>query len=151
MSGNPYNGFLWAERQKAYNWLKREWAAGRRVKVGPRCDVCGQTGGYLAAHSEDYSAPYGPHIGQWSLCYWCHMLIHCRFRSGEVFAGYVAMLESGERFVNTPGRHWGTVQSYLAGRLAPRREPTDHALVDPFGPLVAQGAAAMERRERQER
>jgi hypothetical protein len=84
VSGSSYNGFVWSEHQRAYNWLKREWAAGRRVKVGPECNVCGQRQGYLMTHSEDYSAPYGEHIGQWSLYYWCHMLIQCRFRAEDV-------------------------------------------------------------------
>lgn len=149
MSGNSYNGFTWTERQRAYNWLKQEWVAGRRLKVGPRCDACEQTAGYLMAHSEDYSAPYGSHIGQWTLCYWCHMLIHCRFRAVQVFGDYVAILEGGERFVNLPRAQWGTVQSYLAGRLTPPRESTDRELVDPFGPMVTQGASAMKRRTRQ--
>jgi hypothetical protein len=150
VSRSSYNTFEWRERQRAYDWLKREWAAGRRAKVGPECNVCGQTKGYLMAHSEDYSAPYGPHIGRWSLCYWCHMLLHCRFRAGDVFHAYVAMLENGERFVNLPSAHWHRVQAYLAGRLAPSREPTDRTLVDPFGPLLAEGQAAIGRRTGQE-
>lgn len=40
------------------------------------------------------------------------------------------------------------MQNYLAGRLAPPREPTDRALVDPFGPFFTQSAAAMRRRTR---
>ncbi len=145
MSGNSYNGFTWAERQRAYTWLKRQWAEGKRQKTGPCCDVCGQTSGYLMAHSEDYSAPYGDHIGQWTLCYWCHMLLHCRFRAAEVFREYVAVLEGGERFVNTAKPQWHLVRSLLAGRYAPPREPHSRAQREPFGQVLQQGATATER------
>ena len=148
MSGNSYNGFLWPERQRAYGWLKQEWAAGRRPKVGSQCDVCGQTAGYLMAHAEDYSAPYGPHIGQWSLCYWCHMLLHYRFRADEVFASYVAVLEGGERFVNLHGPQWARCRTtWRDVWFRAANQPTAR-LVDPFGPLFTQGAAAMGRRTR---
>lgn len=146
-SGNSYNGFVWAERQKAYDWLKREWAAGRRVKVGPECNVCGQTKGYLMAHSEDYSAPYGANVGRWSLCYFCHMMIHCRFKAMPTFERYVSVLEGGERFVNIYGPQWGVVQSYLAGRSEPVREKHGLLLINPFAALFEEGNEAREARE----
>lgn len=150
MSGNSYNGFTWAERQKAYDWLKRQWKLGTRQKHGPACDVCGQTQGYLMAHSENYAAPYGPHIGRWSLCYWCHTLIHCRFRAVEIFDGYATMLEGGERFVNVPGPQWYKVQTFLSGRSHPTREITGLVLASPFGPLFSEGFAAAALRARNE-
>ncbi len=141
MSGNSYNGFTWAERQRAYTWLKRQWAEGKRTKVGACCDVCRQTAGHLMAHSEDYSAPYGDHIGQWTLCYWCHMLLHCRFRASEAFERYVDVLEGGERFVNVPRAEWHSVQAFLSGRRSPLAKQqgafwtTRLASCSPKGPL----------------
>jgi hypothetical protein len=112
VGSNSYNGFAWRQRKRAYDWLKRQWKAGRRA-TPTTCDVCRQTRGYLMAHSEDYSFPYGDHIGRWSLCYWCHMLLHCRAAAPHVFARYVTMLEGGERFVNPARAHWRAVQLYL--------------------------------------
>jgi hypothetical protein len=45
-----------------YRWLEREYAAGRRARP-IMCDACGQADGPIDAHSEDYSAPFGDHIG----------------------------------------------------------------------------------------
>ena len=135
--GGSYNGFAWSQRAKAYAWLKAEWNAGRRARHGPACDVCQTTTGFLMAHSESYAAPYGDHIGQWTLCYWCHMLLHCRFRAPARFAAYVAMLESGERFVNGPVAQWSSVQAYLAGRSEPARERIAAPRTNPYGPVFA--------------
>lgn len=99
----------------------------------------------IQPHSEDYSEPYGPHIGQWGLCYWCHMLLHCRYRAPAVFHNYERMLIDGERFVNDRG-NWSAVLRYLSGRLSPPRELHGQALTDPFGALFAQGAAAVTKR-----
>ncbi len=146
MSGNSYNGFTWSQRQRAYDWLKNEWKCGRRVRPELlSCDVCGQQQGHRMAHSEDYSAPYGPHIGQWTLCYWCHMLLHCRFRAPVIFASYASMLEAGERFMSVPSAQWARVQGYLSGRSSPPRELHGQHLDDPFGPLFFQGSEAIAR------
>tara|TARA_R100000773_G_scaffold36307_1_gene31302 strand:- start:1602 stop:1847 length:246 start_codon:yes stop_codon:yes gene_type:complete len=75
-----YNGFTPKERTDAFIWLKGEYASGRREK-GKVCDACGQTKGIVEDHSEDYSYPYGDHIGKYTFCYRCHMMIHCRFRN----------------------------------------------------------------------
>ncbi|MBA3875602.1 MAG: hypothetical protein C0498_01475 [Anaerolinea sp.] len=89
-----YNGFTGDQRMRAYNWLKREYVAGRRARP-VRCQACGQTAGQIMAHSEDYSAPYGPHIGAFELCFRCHMVIHCRFSGARTFWRYVEWLEAG--------------------------------------------------------
>jgi hypothetical protein len=91
---NPYNGFTSAERTRALNWLKGEYAAGRRRRPIV-CDACGQTEGPIEAHSEDYSFPYGDHIGQYGVCYRCHMMIHCRFKNPGAWADYKAAVRDG--------------------------------------------------------
>lgn len=94
---NSYNGFTPAQRMKALNWLKGEWAAGRRTK-GCQCDACGQTEGRIDAHSEDYSAPFGDHIGKYTFCYRCHMMIHCRFKNPEAWQIYKQHIREGRIF-----------------------------------------------------
>lgn len=32
----------------------------------------------IDAHAEDYSEPFGDHIDHYGLCYFCHLLLHCR-------------------------------------------------------------------------
>lgn len=94
---NSYNGFTPSQRMKALTWLKGEWAAGRRVK-GCKCDACGQTEGRIDAHSEDYSAPYGDHIGKYTFCYRCHMMIHCRFKNPVAWHIYKQHIREGRIF-----------------------------------------------------
>lgn len=89
----PYNGFSPRMRRAALAWLKRECAAGRRTPPTV-CDACGQHEGLIDAHSEDYSAPFGDHIGRYALCYRCHMAVHCRFGRGarqwEIYCDLIA-------------------------------------------------------------
>ena len=108
------------------------------------CDVCLTTRGLLMAHSEDYSEPFGSHIGRWGLCYFCHMILHCRARAPEAFASYSAMLEAGQRFVNTDKMAWHLVQRLLRGHGSPEVENMN-PIENPFGPLLAEGAAVLAR------
>ena len=89
---NPYNGFSPAQRARALSWLKREYAAGRRSPP-TTCDGCGRTEGIIEAHSEDYSQPFGDHIGRYGFCYRCHMMLHSRVRAPEAWARYKAELD----------------------------------------------------------
>ena len=98
-----YNAFTPAQRLAGYRWLQGEYAAGRRVRP-PMCDACGQTEGIIEAHSEDYSRPYGAHIGQYGLCYTCHMMLHCQFTSPEPWQQYRAALRAGAVFKPFHGR-----------------------------------------------
>lgn len=59
------------------------------------CDACGQDAGVIQPHSENYSAPYGDHIGEHGLCFTCHMMIHCRFRSPAAWQAYRAAIREG--------------------------------------------------------
>ena len=71
MSRISYNGFTPDERGKAAGWMYANIAL-----VDRRCDGCGNPD--ARRHSEDYSKPYGPHIGAYSLCLRCHGAVHKR-------------------------------------------------------------------------
>lgn len=110
---NSYNGFSPAQRSRALRWLNAEYAAGRRTRP-ERCDACGQTAGALQAHSEDYSEPFGAHIGEHGLCYVCHMMIHCRFSAPGPWERYRRHVRSGYR-VAVGVRDFGTIRTFLNG------------------------------------
>src|SRR5947209_5839986 len=100
LGGDPvtlsaYNGFTHKERMEALAWVRREVKSGRRVhpKV---CQVCGQTEA-VNGHSEDYSQPFGDHIGAFSLCQCCHLMVHFRFQHRERWETYRALIRSGAR------------------------------------------------------
>ena len=90
---------------KAFRWLQVEIAAGRRAKHAS-CDACGQSKGILDMHSEDYSAPYGDHIGAFTFCYRCHMMIHMRFRKQFAFEHYAQFIAEGKRYSGMDGRNF---------------------------------------------
>lgn len=73
-----YNGFDHDARMRAYRWAKEARLAGQHPVPRTRCDACGGWGG-VRGHSEDYSEPYGRHIGFFSLCTCCHQMVHGRF------------------------------------------------------------------------
>jgi hypothetical protein len=102
---NHYKEFTGPQRTRALRWLNREYAAGRRRRPTV-CDGCGQTAGIIEAHSEDYSEPYGDHIGQFGFCYRCHMMLHCRFRDPEAWERYKAAIVGGCRFRPFLTRNW---------------------------------------------
>lgn len=101
----PYNGFTHSQRMASHRWLQKQYQADNRIRPSC-CDVCGQTDGIIDAHSEDYSTPYGDHIGKYGLCYPCHMMIHCRFSAPEAFQRYVDLLLSGKRVKAYQTRNW---------------------------------------------
>jgi hypothetical protein len=112
---NSYNGFEPAERMRALRWLKGEVAAGRRHQPTV-CEACGQTEGIVEAHSEDYSAPFGDHIGAYGFCYVCHMMIHCRFKAPDAWVSYISALRDGHRPLPSYSRAFGVIRGLLAGR-----------------------------------
>ena len=103
---NSYNGYEPKQRYKALAWLKKEWAAGTRQQTPTCCDICGQTKGHLEYHSEDYSSPFGDHIGAFGLCYICHMMLHCRFRNKKAWDIYLHALENKKCFKPFETRNW---------------------------------------------
>ncbi|MBN2024947.1 MAG: hypothetical protein JW809_19375 [Pirellulales bacterium] len=141
----PYNGFSPQQRARTCPWLRREYESGRRARPTV-CEACGQTEGAIEAHAEDYSEPFGDHICEFSLCYRCHMILHCRFGCPDAFHHYVQTLASGRRFVAMPGRSWPTfAREHLQGRTAPT-EPAD-APPRGFDHILQRGREVLARRQ----
>ena len=118
---NSYNNFPPGLRSKALNWLKKEYAEGRRLPP-TICDACGQTHGIVEAHSEDYSEPFGDHIGQFGLCFTCHMMVHCRFKNREAFDRYVDAISKGGVFTGFTSRNFPLFRSLFLGPKFPKTE-----------------------------
>ena len=97
MALKTYNGFDHDQRMKGYRWLQGEYAAGRRARPTV-CDACGQTEGRSTRTREDYSEPFGDHIGRYGLCYRCHMAIHTRFNNPEAWTAYKIHVALGRIF-----------------------------------------------------
>lgn len=91
-----YNGFSPEQRYKALAYHKEQIKLGKKPPKPDCCDACGQTEGFLTWHSEDYSEPFGEHIGQHGVCYVCHMMIHCRFRNRFAWAYHIDELRKGK-------------------------------------------------------
>ena len=108
---NSYNGYEPKERYAALAWLKKEWAKGTREQTPKCCDICGQTEGHLAYHSEDYSFPFGDHIGYFGLCYICHMMLHCRYRNPSLMKKYIEDLENHKCYEPIYGNGWQEFRS----------------------------------------
>lgn len=126
---------------RALKWLKGEYAAGRRTPP-VKCDVCGQTEGIIEPHSEDYSDPFGDNIGQFGLCYRCHMIVHCRFRGDTAFREYARVLASGQRFQGMVTRNFPAFASqHLNANGQPKIETVDSHMPG-FLALLAAGEQA---------
>tara|TARA_R110001592_G_scaffold171235_1_gene409453 strand:+ start:18973 stop:19401 length:429 start_codon:yes stop_codon:yes gene_type:complete len=95
---NSYNGFTANQRMKAFKWLMEKITRKEIPPKPDKCDVCGQTKGHIEYHSEDYSAPFGEHIGQFGLCYTCHLMIHCRKNSKSTWLDYIQSITDGKRY-----------------------------------------------------
>ena len=64
-----------------------------------------QTEGPIEAHSEDYSSPYGDHIGRCGLCYRYHIALHCRHKNPAAWEAYKRHVRQGR--IYTPiGRNY---------------------------------------------
>lgn len=103
---NSYNGYTPSERTRALKWFRARQAEGFKARHPDKCDMCGQTHGHLEWHSENYSEPFGEHIGEFGLCYMCHMMIHCRFKSSKAWNMYGLSLREGKLFNSLGGRNW---------------------------------------------
>jgi len=119
---------------RALRWLKAEYAAGRRQRPTV-CDACGQTEGILEAHSEDYSEPFGVHIGQFGFCFRCHMILHNRLRAPEAWARYKAEIAGGVVFKPFLVRNWYGFRAQHLLRWAPELGPPRPARADVLGRL----------------
>ncbi len=103
---NSYNGFSAGQRMKAFKWLMEKITRKEIPPKPAKCDVCGQDKGHLEYHSEDYSAPFGKHIGQFGLCYTCHLMIHCRHNSGDTWKKYIKYISEGRRYEPFYAKAW---------------------------------------------
>lgn len=139
---NSYNGFAPAQRVKALKWLNGEYRAGRRTRP-TSCEACGQTEGLFQAHSEDYSAPFGDHIGEHDLCYVCHMMIHCRFTANPVWEDYRTKVRSGYKVRGQAKANWMLVQTALRGAVMPWElsERAGNGLLDRLGHVPSEPGA----------
>jgi hypothetical protein len=115
---SEYQGWTGKQRVRALNWLNREYKAGRRVRP-TICDGCGQRVGVIEAHSEDYSEPFGDHIGGLGLCYRCHMALHCRFKAPEAWVLYRQAICCGVRFAPFLKRNWFGFRAQHLIRFSP--------------------------------
>lgn len=100
-----YNGFTPEQRQDAQDWINQQYATGALSRPS-ECCACGHTSGAFDYHAEDYSAPYGAHTVRYPLCYPCHMVVHCRFRSPRSWDLYRAHVLRGERLAKVYRRNW---------------------------------------------
>ncbi len=105
---NSYNGFTPSQRSKAGRWLRKHWEEGT-LERPMQCEACEQRG-VVDAHAEDYSEPYGPHVGEFPLCYACHMMLHCRFRSPDHWESYMHQVDAGRQPARFETRHWHRFQ-----------------------------------------
>lgn len=112
---SPYNGFPAVQRLRALRWANKRYADGTRQRA-TICDACGQTAGLLDRHSEDYSEPFGEHIGAFALCVICHLMVHCRFRSRPAWVLYCKAVAMGATFPAMLTRNFGAIRrDYLVG------------------------------------
>lgn len=124
-----YNGFTQQQRSKAGAWIRSQIKQGLRIPATVCCG-CGQSAGVIDNHAEDYSEPFGDHLFRFPMCYACHMMIHCRFRSSGAWRTYVEHVESGELLrVPFMKRDWGRLTQLLDGPL-----PADFMLRDSAHP-----------------
>lgn len=132
---NSYNGFSPQQRNKALKYHKKQIADGHKPPHPDACDGCGVTTGFLSWHSEDYSEPFGDHIGEFGVCYICHMQIHCRFRNRNAFLEYASLIEDGWFYDSFAKPHWWHFKSMFLHpngekpELFLRVQPLDNSLI----------------------
>jgi len=103
---NWYNGFSPTQRTKALKWFRQQQKDGLKPHNPTVCDLCFQDEGIIDWHSEDYSEPFGSHIGEHGVCYICHMMLHCRFKSKQAWDVYVKALSEKKCFTAFKNRNW---------------------------------------------
>lgn len=80
--------------------------------------VCGQTRGIIDAHSERYDEPFGDHIGEFGLCFACHMAWHGRRRFPREFDAYVSLIRSGRRLAPFRSRNLLALNAVMSNLAA---------------------------------
>ena len=117
MANKPYNGFKAEQRTRADTWYNKQKEIGAIV-VAETCCCCSSPI-KVNGHSEDYTEPFGPHIGAFDLCWICHMMIHCRHDNPKRWAQYIDVIESGLYF-HFRGVHWNQFAVMFLGKSLPR-------------------------------
>ncbi len=115
-----YNGFPGETITRAHEWLRAEYEAGR-IPRPYVCCVCGCSSGVIDPHAESYREPFGPHIYQYSVCYRCHMLLHCRFKCPGAWARYKQQLRDGHIFTPLQARDFEKIRAHLEGPEPPHK------------------------------
>ena len=141
MAGH-YNGFTPRQRAVGGNEVNRAFLMGE-VDRPTICEACAASvpGAKVMAHNENYDTP----LDFFSVCYVCHMMIHCRFRAKDRWQEYLDALRGGavmaQAFDWLSFRRWylqGPLEDRIIGQVAPRAEsfldllptePIDHAPV----------------------
>jgi hypothetical protein len=114
-----YNGFAWQRRDEAAKWLREQVRLGLRP-IPQFCQACGQTEGEIVFHTEDYSRPFGDHTGRWTLCRFCHTMLHARFDDSFAWIVYLSELRKGAVYSNV--RFSRTISASVgAGKILPLR------------------------------
>lgn len=137
---NSYNGFSPETRNRAQNWLRKQWQSGALDKPA-RCCACGQDQGIIHAHAEDYSEPFRAGVtDEYHLCFVCHMMVHCRFKNRRAWKRYCDAVARGLRSAPTYANNFYafkaafldknpelqmTVQGEIPKRLALQELPFD--------------------------
>jgi hypothetical protein len=81
MSGTPYNGYSWKQREAILKAYKRGDAGPGFSFAGKPCGLCGDPDRPAGEwHSEDYSPPFSFNPpATWPICKACHGRLHKRF------------------------------------------------------------------------
>lgn len=116
---NFYNGYSPHQRMKAYKWLMNQYEKGLRTKPN-KCDSCALDVGIIEPHSENYSEPYGEHIGQYGFCYRCHMMLHCRKRNSKNFLAYCQAVNEGKQYEPFYKRDWSKFKKEMLVTFSPK-------------------------------
>lgn len=102
---NDYNGFTPAERNRAQRWINKHLEA-HLIQRPVACCACGAKDCIIDFHCEDYNEPYGPQTIKYPLCYVCHLMVHCRFKSPKQWKRYLEDLRVGKIFPLFKTRSW---------------------------------------------
>lgn len=100
-------------RRRALAYYKDQLAKGLRPRPS-KCMVCGQDHGVIDGHSERYDEPFGPHIGEFTLCFSCHLAWHGRRRDHAAWTAYNDMLNFGLRLKPFATRNLMLLNKFMA-------------------------------------
>lgn len=132
-----YNGFSLADRFAAGAWAKNHGLP-KRVPPDWPCAVCGEVGGQIGWHNEDYRTP----VDAFAVCAWCHWALHSRLKPNQrsLWPTWKVMLRDGKVPPRCPwGTRWATFGAkylrtdheewdWVDGNIGPTLSPFVNAL-----------------------